>query len=64
MNKYLKESVLWAFIALPYVYLTTIWNKLPDRVPTHFSLAGNVQTNGQTKPPCFSFPEHWELAFT
>jgi uncharacterized membrane protein len=40
MNKYLKESVLWAFIALPYVYLTTIWNKLPDQVPTHFNMEG------------------------
>jgi uncharacterized membrane protein len=42
MNKYLKESVLWAFIVLPYVYLATIWNNLPDRVPTHFNLEGNV----------------------
>lgn len=40
MNKYLKESVLWAFIALPYVYLTTIWNKLPEQVPTHFNIEG------------------------
>lgn len=40
MNKYLKESVLWAFVALPYVYLTTIWNKLPIQVPTHFNIEG------------------------
>jgi uncharacterized membrane protein len=40
MNKYLKESVLWAFVALPYVYLTTIWNKLPEQVPTHFNIEG------------------------
>jgi uncharacterized membrane protein len=40
MNKYLKESVLWVFIVLPYVYLSTIWDKLPARVPTHFDLAG------------------------
>lgn len=44
MNKYLKESILWAFIALPYVYLAAIWNLLPDQVPTHFDLAGNVDT--------------------
>lgn len=41
MNKYLKESVLWVLIVLPYVYLATIWNNLPVRVPTHFNLAGN-----------------------
>jgi uncharacterized membrane protein len=42
MNKYLKESILWVFIALPYAYLAAIWNQLPERVPTHFDLAGNV----------------------
>jgi uncharacterized membrane protein len=42
MNKYLKESVLWALILLPYVYLAIIWNKLPEQVPTHFNVAGNV----------------------
>ena len=40
MNKYLKESILWAFIVLPYIYLSTIWDKLPARVPTHFNLQG------------------------
>lgn len=40
MNKYLKELVLWAFIVLPIVYLATIWNNLPEQVPTHFNLQG------------------------
>lgn len=40
MNKYLKESQLWLFIALPYVYLATIWNQLPEQVPTHFNIEG------------------------
>ena len=40
MNKYLKESVLWAFIALPYIFLIVIWNKLPEQVPTHFNIEG------------------------
>ncbi len=40
MNKYLKELILWAFIALPYAYLTIIWNKLPEQVPTHFNIEG------------------------
>ena len=42
MNKYLKESVLWVFIVLPYVYLSTIWDKLPARVPTHFDFEGKA----------------------
>jgi uncharacterized membrane protein len=40
MNKYLKELVLWALIVLPYVYLATLWNNLPEQVPTHFNLQG------------------------
>jgi uncharacterized membrane protein len=42
MNKYLKESILWIFIVLPYVYLETIWKNLPKIVPTHFDSRGNV----------------------
>jgi uncharacterized membrane protein len=41
MNKFLKELVLWALIVLPYVYLATIWNNLPDRIPIHFNIKGN-----------------------
>lgn len=44
MNKYLKESVLWILIVLPYVYLAAIWAKLPDQVPTHFNLVGNADS--------------------
>ena len=48
MNKYLKESVLWAFIALPYIYISTIWSKLPEKIPTHFNLDG-VANNWSSK---------------
>src|ERR1035437_6878637 len=41
MNKYLKEAVLWVIIVIPYIYLYTVWNSLPESVPTHFDLAGN-----------------------
>ncbi len=40
MNKYVKETVLLALIALPYIYLAMIWNKLPDKVATHFNIDG------------------------
>ena len=49
MNKYLKESLLWALIVLPYVYLAIVWNKMPDQVPTHFNIAGNADAwSGKT----------------
>ena len=41
MNKYFKESILWIFILIPFVYLSTIWNELPGIIPTHFDLTGN-----------------------
>lgn len=55
MNKYLKESFLWAFILLPYVYLCFIWNKLPERVPTHFDIEGNAN-DWSGKPMLFFLP--------
>lgn len=49
MNKYVKESLLWALIVLPYVYLAIVWNKMPDHVPTHFNIAGNADAwSGKT----------------
>jgi uncharacterized membrane protein len=40
---------MWFFILLPYVYLATIWNLLPDQVPTHFNLDGNADSwSGKT----------------
>ena len=42
MNKYFKELVLWALILLPYAYLATIWDELPDKVPTHFNIDGEA----------------------
>jgi len=42
MNKYLKQAILWAFILMPYIYLASIWNQLPEQVPTHFGLDGEA----------------------
>lgn len=40
MNKIVKESLLLIFVVVPYIYLSTIWNGLPERVPTHFDFNG------------------------
>jgi uncharacterized membrane protein len=42
MNKWIKEVVLVCFIAIPYIYLATIWDQLPERVPIHFNLKGEA----------------------
>lgn len=41
MNKYFKESILWVLILIPFVYLSTIWNELPQIIPSHFDFGGN-----------------------
>ena len=40
MKKYLKESVLLILIGVPYIYLSIIWNELPNQVTTHFNISG------------------------
>lgn len=40
MNKYLRELILLIFVALPFIYLASIWNNLPALVPTHFGDEG------------------------
>ena len=42
MNKYLKESILWVIMLLPFIYLANIWSILPEQVPTHFGFNGKA----------------------
>lgn len=42
MNKYFKESIHWIFIAVPFIYLATIYNGLPQKVPIHFNFKGEA----------------------
>lgn len=37
-----RESSNLALVLIPLIYLTTIFHKLPNQVPTHFDLQGNV----------------------
>jgi uncharacterized membrane protein len=46
MKKYLKESILWILILIPFIYLWLIWNSLPPQIATHFDFEGNP--NGWT----------------
>jgi uncharacterized membrane protein len=36
MKRYIKEAILLVFVTVPFIYLASIWNKLPEQVPTHF----------------------------
>jgi uncharacterized membrane protein len=35
-----KEAVIWLILLLPFIYSFIVWNKIPDRVPTHFDFKG------------------------
>jgi len=45
MNKILNK-IVWLVIAAPLVYLAIIWNNLPERIVTSFSLDGNAERFG------------------
>lgn len=43
-----KESPLWAIIVLPLIYLAYIWKQLPDQVPVHWNINGEVDRYGSS----------------
>lgn len=45
MNKYLKR-LIWVFILAPLIYMVVIWNMIPESVPLHTNLRGEVDRYG------------------
>jgi uncharacterized membrane protein len=45
MNKIIKLAG-WPFIIAPAIYLAIVWDKLPDKVATHFNLQGIADQYG------------------
>ncbi|MFI5136121.1 MAG: SdpI family protein [Chitinophagales bacterium] len=37
-----KESLIWIALLTPFIYSFIIWNKIPDQVPTHWNVKGEV----------------------
>jgi uncharacterized membrane protein len=37
-----SEWLFWLILLLPFIYIPFIWNKLPDSIPTHWSIHGEV----------------------
>jgi len=46
MEKIKKEIPFITIALLPFVYLAYIWNRLPERVPTHWNASGEVDSYG------------------
>ena len=45
MNKII-QLIAWPFIIAPAIYLALVWDKLPEKVATHFDLHGNANQYG------------------
>jgi len=42
-----NETPLIAIILLPFIYLASIWNELPEKVPTHWNIKGGIDRFGE-----------------
>ncbi len=41
-----KEIPIITVVALPFIYLAYIWNKLPEKVPIHWNIKGEIDRFG------------------
>ncbi len=46
MKTFLRELPLIAIILIPFAYLWYLWGTLPERVPVHWNIEGNVDRYG------------------
>jgi uncharacterized membrane protein len=54
MKKIKKEIPFLAIALIPFVYLTFIWNRLPEKVPMHWNGAGEIDRYGDKKELVFT----------
>lgn len=48
MNNTLKKELpLVLIVLLPFIYLASIWNKLPEKVPVHWNIQGEIDRYGE-----------------
>ncbi len=47
MNINLKKEIpLLAIVAIPFIYVAFIWNTLPERIPLHWNINGEIDRWG------------------
>ena len=42
-----KELPLVLIVLLPFIYLAYIWNELPEKVPMHWNIKGEIDRYGE-----------------
>lgn len=45
-NNKIKELIFWIFAILPFIITGTFMTFLPDRIPTHYDINGNIDNYG------------------
>lgn len=45
----IMKKIIWLFIGAPAVYLAVIWNTVPDTIPLHMNLKGEVDRLGDKR---------------
>ncbi len=45
----ISEGIILAFVLAPLAYLASIWSSLPETIPMHYNLAGEVDRYGLKK---------------
>ncbi len=40
------EGTLWAIVSIPFLYLIILWQKLPEKVPLHWGIRGEIDRYG------------------
>ena len=42
-----KELPLIIIVLIPFVYLAYVWNSLPEKVPLHWNIEGEIDRYGE-----------------
>lgn len=42
-----KEIPLLVIVLIPFIYLFSIWNQLPDKIPLHWNIEGEIDRYGE-----------------
>ena len=42
----IKEIIILLMLLLPIIFMLTVWDKLPEKLPTHWNIRGEVDSYG------------------
>jgi uncharacterized membrane protein len=51
-----KEAIIWLALAAPFIYSAYMWNQLPDIVPSHWNIKGEIDDYSSKSFALLIFP--------